>query len=151
MNTSKSIFIVIGSVFSIVGAVLLCISLFLGRALFAKGILVLLGIIFLVVGCALLFVVIRKGEKEKSLQDYGMVVQGKICAIVVDSSLTINGNHPWKILVQFTDEYENRYETYAKEVWNIDGFQLGDYLDVYYDIKNPNHNYVDIDRIHHES
>jgi len=88
---------------------------------------------------------VRKKKKMKFLTTYGDRIYAVVTNVFADTSTTVNGRHPVKLICQYTDQYTGQVcEAVSESAFN-DLYQfIGMPVDVYVDPADPSSTYVDI-------
>ena len=93
---SRNVLAAVGGVFFLVGSFILLVFLALGLLVGIP-----LPLLFMIGG----FVMIRLGRRRaaSTLNAFvrGTAVEGKVVSVALDQSLTMNGEHPWKLTYHF--------------------------------------------------
>ena len=155
--------ILVGGIFAFVGALFAVIGILL--YLFADptnttgsfddpvknhmmlcGIFTFMGLIFFFFGIVMLINEIRMMNKKKSLVETGRKIYAVITGVAEDTSITINGRHPYYAIAQYEDPYSGEKEFYNTRSYDTDlTHTIGATVSVYIDQSNPGLYYVDFD------
>ncbi|MDR7129537.1 uncharacterized protein YneF (UPF0154 family) [Algoriphagus sp. 4150] len=112
------------------------------------GVLVLgiLGSVFFLVGGGIILVKKLKGDKESLLKSRGKLIQTDFQSVVLNTSLTVNGRHPYHILSQWKNPGTSKVHVFkSNNLW----FDPSDYIvdksiSVFIEPSNPKKYHVDL-------
>lgn len=93
-----------------------------------------IGIIFVLVGGIPLLVMIRKKSKNKKILEKGQVLHALVDSIEYNTSVAVNGTHPYVIFCSYRDEYQDiTYRFKSDNIWTDPFlvFQPGSDIEVY--------------------
>ena len=132
----------IGSIFTALGAIMGCIFSIIALA---AGVIFMLigsfiGFLFLVIGGIALYTGIQQGLSKIRPYEMGHSAIGEITEIYQDTTITVNGRHPWAVLYRFEIggiPYEGKARTwnYAPKLKSV-----GDKVYVLYLSESPDKN-----------
>lgn len=111
-----------------------------------------LGLIFMMVGLIYFFIIIAKKNKTKKLKATGHLIHAKYQEIVINTSYSVNGRHPYNIICEWDNLDDNKkYIFKSDNIWfnpeviisqkNIKTFP------VYINLEKISEYYVDIDEL----
>ena len=110
------------------------------------GIFTVMGLIFFIFGMILLVSEIRMMNKKKALVETGRKIYAVITGVAEDTSVTINGRHPYYAIAQYEDPYSGEKQFYDTRSYDRDlTHTIGTSVSVYIDQSNPELYYVDFD------
>ncbi len=77
-----------------------------------------LGLIFSSIGISFWAVVLASSRKKKWLRAHGQIVHAKINSVSLDTSLRVNGQHPYRIYAQRLDSMHNTVHVFKSDpIW----------------------------------
>lgn len=97
-------------------------------------VLLLIGIVFVLISVIPLVVMARKKRQNRKLMENGHVLHAVVENIDYNTSLRINGRHPYVIICSYRDEYKDiTYRFKSKNLWTDPSvvFPVGSNIDVY--------------------
>jgi len=109
-----------------------------------------LGAIFLSVGLTPFGFAVRRRRTVEYLKTQGEIVHGKVSGIYVDTSLRVQGEHPWRITVQWMNPASRKVHIFKSDhIWYnpSDFINIGDEIEVHMDPKNPKKHWINIDHL----
>ena len=154
-KTGPSALLIVGSVFTILGAVFLATGVIIYYALEEEegAILFLLifggiGLLFFVLGVIFLIVELKKKLRNDKLLNAGNYVMAQIMEVSLNYNVTVNRRHPYIVRCRYEDMYGNVHIFKSRDLF----FDPTDLLKVrlvkvYVDGENYKHYYVDIDGV----
>lgn len=156
-KTGASVWLVIGIIFTIAGAVfsITMAGLFLAFkdidpmvVLLFLPIFGLLGLIFLGFGITFLVLDIRKRRRSSRLLNSGNYITAEITEVTFNRAVRVNGMHPFIIKCIYQDTAGNIHIFKSRDLFFDPRPLLKDrQVKVYVDSDNYNHYYVDIDSV----
>lgn len=113
---------------------------------FAAVLLGVMGSVFFLIGGGILVAGPLRARKNIWLRENGQKIQTKISAVDLNTSLRVNGRHPYVITSQWTDPHTNTVRVFQSEsIWfDPREFIRGEAIGVFIDPNNPNKYFVDI-------
>ena len=110
------------------------------------GVFTFMGLIFFFVGGSLFVKELRLTMKKKSLVDTGRKIYAVITGVAEDTSMSINGRHPYYAIAQYEDPYSGEKQFYDTTSYDMDlTHTIGSTVSVYIDQTNPELYFVDFD------
>ena len=110
------------------------------------GVFTFMGLIFFFVGGSLFVKELRLTMKKKSLVDTGRKIYAVITGVAEDTSMSINGRHPYYAIAQYEDPYSGEKQFYDTTSYDMDlTHTIGATVSVYIDQTNPKLYFVDFD------
>lgn len=109
-----------------------------------------LGGIFSTVGLIPLGFDIRKRRTIEYLKTHGIIIHGEVSKIYMVYSRSADGEHPWRISVQWTNPDSGRLHVFESDyIWYdpSDFVKIGEKMEVRIDPKNTKRYWVNIDRL----
>ncbi|WP_199325799.1 DUF3592 domain-containing protein [Nodosilinea sp. FACHB-141] len=105
-----------------------------------------LGSIFSTVGTGLLVVPMIKEREEKYLRQQGTPIEAKFKSIDVDTTVSVNGNHPFRIMTQWQNPSTTEIHVFKSScLWyDPSEFMTGDSITVFIERENPKKYFVDL-------
>ncbi|MBD2105499.1 DUF3592 domain-containing protein [Nodosilinea sp. FACHB-13] len=105
-----------------------------------------LGSIFSTVGTGLLVVPMVKEREEKYLRQQGTPIETKFKNIDVDTTVSVNGNHPFRIMTQWQNPSTTEIHVFKSScLWyDPSEFMTGDPITVFIERENPKKYFVDL-------
>ena len=153
-KTGPSALLIVGSVFTIVGAAFLAIGVITYFALKEDGIILFtlifggIGLLFFVLGLIFLIVVNRKMARNNKLLKEGNYVMAEIVEVSLNYNVTVNRRHPYIVRCRYQDMYGNVNIFKSRDLFFDPTDLLKDQMvKVYVDGENYKHYYVDIDEV----
>lgn len=147
MKSAWNVFMIVGSVFAAVGLVFLPAGIILGARgepffLLCFG---LLGALFLFLGVLFLAVPVRKRKLKQELLSTGRCLTAQISEITMNTSVSVNGRHPYVIQCFYEDPYTNEFHLFKSEdlLYDPSPMLKGDTIRVFVDPENYSRYYVD--------
>lgn len=154
MKKVPSAMMIVGIVFSAMGAVFACVGVLLTIVGIKTGedlILFLyimggIGLLFLLIGLPLLNIATRKRKKRQQAIETGVRAEGIIKGVERNYNVRINGMHPFRAECELIDPVTGEIYLYSSEnvAKNI-SYLIGSRVTVYYDPDDRSAYYVDID------
>lgn len=81
-------------------------------------VLVIMGVVFSVIGGSFLFFVIRKNRKRKKVLSYNYVIHADIVSFNLNTSLSVNGRHPYRLDATYINPLDGKIYSYSSEaIW----------------------------------
>lgn len=117
---------------------------------FTPIVLTSLGGIFLSVGLIPFGFDVRRRRTVEYLKTRGETIHGKVINIYVDTTYRVQGQHPWRIAVQWVNPNSGRLHVFKSDrIWyNPSEFvKIGEEMEVRIDPKNPKRHWVNIDHL----
>lgn len=117
-----------------------------GSNLFAIILLTVMGIIFSCVGIIPLIRTVRNKTRKKKVRNTGRALYATVDEIMYNTSLTLNGRHPYVIYCSYRDDYRNIvYRFKSENLWvNPEPYlTAGSTIKVYVEENNYKNYYVD--------
>lgn len=150
-----SALLIVGSVFTIVGASFLAIGLIIYYALKEEegAILFLLifggiGLLFFVLGVIFLIVELKKKLRNDKLLGAGNYVMAEVLEVTLNYNVAVNRRHPYIVRCRYQDMYGNVHIFKSRDLFFDPTDLLKDRMvKVYVDGENYKHYYVDIDGV----
>lgn len=93
--------------------------------------------------------IIKEKKNRKKLMAEGMVIQAIVDSVSYDSSISVNGRHPYLLKCYYEDIYSGeRFDFTSESVWNelTCFFRPGDMIDVYVIHDDYSKYYIDLER-----
>ena len=154
-KTGPSALLIVGSVFTIVGASFLAIGLIIYYALKEEERVILflliyggIGLLFFVLGLIFLIVVAGKKARSDKLLNAGNYVMAQIMEVSLNYNVTVNRRHPYIVRCRYQDMYGNVHIFKSRDLFFNPTDLLKDRMvKVYVDGENYKHYYVDIDGV----
>ena len=154
-KTGLSALLIVGSVFTIVGASFLAIGLIIYYALKEEegAILFLLifggiGLLFFVLGVIFLIVELKKKLRNDKLLGAGNYVMAEVLEVTLNYNVAVNRRHPYIVRCRYQDMYGNVHIFKSRDLFFDPTDLLKDRMvKVYVDGENYKHYYVDIDEV----
>lgn len=154
-KTGPNALLIVGSIFTVLGALFVAIGLITYCALKGDEAAVLLllifggiGLIFFVLGVIFLIVVLKKKLRNDRLLESGNYVMAQIMEVVLNYNVEVNGRHPYNVRCSYQDSCGNGHIFKSRDLFfdptNLFKDQM---VRVYVDGENYRHYYVDIDEI----
>jgi hypothetical protein len=105
-----------------------------------------LGTVFAGVGLGILLTTRANARKADYLMAYGNAIQTDLQGITRNTSLTMNGRHPWRITSQWLDPVSNKVRVFnSANLWfDPTKFVTGKQLTVLLDPKDPQRYHMDV-------
>ena len=105
-----------------------------------------LGATFFLAGFGIHYYFWRRGRTQADLKAHGRSVLADIESVSLDSSVTLNGRHPYRILAQWQDPTTAKIHLFHSDnLWfNPEKYIERKQLTVYLDLANPKKYYVDV-------
>ena len=150
-----SALLIVGSVFTIVGASFLAIGLIIYYALKEEegAILFLLifggiGLLFFALGVIFLIVELKKKLRNDKLLGAGNYVMAEVLEVTLNYNVAVNRRHPYIVRCRYQDMYGNVHIFKSRDLF-FDPTDLfkDQMVKVYVDGENYKHYYVDIDEV----
>ena len=109
------------------------------------------GLLFALIGLIPMLLIRRGKRKAKDLLANGRCISAKLIEAYQNTSVSVNGRHPFIILCQWVDPSGQLQEFKSEYLWTnpyyiIDEMNLKT-MDVYLDENNPKRYYVDVRRL----
>ncbi|UYZ85283.1 hypothetical protein MTZ49_06970 [Entomomonas sp. E2T0] len=117
MQYSRSIPInnvnIITRIFGVIGILVLILGIVI-----LEPITIGLGSIFFAIGAIAEFLRVRRAKQIAELQQYGIPLQAKYQGVEINTSLTVNGKSPYRIVCQWLDTNTNQIHLfYSENYW----------------------------------
>jgi len=111
-----------------------------------------MGILYVILGGSFLIVVLVKTRKQKKLKETGEFVQADFVRVELNTTLTVNGKNPYRIVCEWFDPYNNIKKELKSENIFTDPQPIITSLgitkfNVYIDPKNTKNYYMDISEL----
>lgn len=109
-----------------------------------------LGVVFALIGAIPLLVMTRKKSKNKKILETGQVLHALVDSIEYNTSVSVNGTHPYVIFCSYRDEYkEITYRFKSENIWTDPSlvFQPGSDVEVYVDPGDYSKYYVNAQKL----
>jgi hypothetical protein len=105
-----------------------------------------LGLLFLTAGGIMIGITIRSASVMKYLEDFGREIRTEFQSVSVDTSVAVNGRHPYRIFSQWHDPAQNKMLTFkSKAIWfNPEKYIQSKDIRVRIDPSNPKRYAMDI-------
>ena len=105
-----------------------------------------LGTVFSAIGLSILLVGRANARKAEYLMAYGNAIQTDVQGVVYNTSLTVNGRHPWRITSQWLDPASNKVRVFnSADLWfDPTRFLAAKQVTVLLDPKNPQRYHMDV-------
>lgn len=105
-----------------------------------------LGTVFTAIGLSIFGVGRANARQAAYLMAYGNAIQTDVQGVVYNTSLTVNGRHPWRITSQWLDPVSNKVRVFHSEnLWfDPTTFVTARQVTVLLDPKNPQRYHMDI-------
>lgn len=154
-KTGLSALLIVGSVFTILGAVFLATGMIVYYALKEEegAILFLLifggiGLLFFILGLIFLIVVAQKKARSDKLLNAGNYVMAEIHEVALNYNVAVNRRHPYIVRCRYQDMYGNVHIFKSRDLY-FDPTDLfkDQMVKVYVDGENYKRYYVDIDEV----
>lgn len=114
------------------------------------GIFIGMGILFIAISAIVIGIALRKSARRKKVRESGRKLYATIEEITLNTSLRMNGRHPYVIYCIWKDDYKDMvYRFKSDSIWTNPNlvFHPGDTIPVYVNEKNYKQYYVDADSI----
>ena len=114
------------------------------------GIFIGMGLLFIIIAIIPITITLRGSARRKRILKSGRKLYAAIEEITLNTSLSVNGQHPYVIYCTWKDEYKDMvYRFKSSSIWTNPNLVLhpGDMIPVYVDEKNYKHYYVDIESV----
>lgn len=121
-----------------------------GGLTFLYALLMGMGILFAVIGAIPAAVTVKNTFNEKKIRNSGRKLYAVVEEIVLNTSLSLNGQHPYLIYCIYRDEYSDKiYRFKSGSVWTNPNpvVRPGDTVPVFVDERNFRHYYVDVESL----
>jgi hypothetical protein len=117
-----------------------------GSLWFGPLILGVLGTVFAAIGSSILFIGRADARKAKYLMAYGDAIQTDLQGVTHNTSLTVNGRHPWRITSQWLDPVSNKVRVFnSANLWfDPTRFVTARQVTVLLDPKDPKRYHMDV-------
>ena len=144
----------IGLIFAPIGLLFLVLGILIpaekieGSALAFKGVFCGTGGLFLVLGILFLFLTVQKNSRIKALIAAGNYIMADFAGASLDTSVTVNGQNPYRAQFQFTDPL-GMVHVFRSGILMTDPTPMlaGRQVRVYVDQENYDNYYADIDSV----
>ena len=154
-KTGLSALLIVGSIFTILGAVFLATGVIIYYALKEEegAILFLLifggiGLLFFVLGVIFLIVELKKKLRNDKLLGAGNYVMAEVLEVTLNYNVAVNRRHPYIVRCRYQDMYGNVHIFKSRDLLFDPTDLLKDRMvKVYVDGENYKHYYVDIDGV----
>lgn len=154
-KTGLSALLIVGSIFTILGAVFLATGVIIYYALKEEegAILFLLifggiGLLFFVLGVIFLIVELKKKLRNDKLLGAGNYVMAEVLEVTLNYNVAVNRRHPYIVRCRYQDMYGNVHIFKSRDLFFNPTDLLKDRMvKVYVDGENYKHYYVDIDGV----
>ena len=154
-KTGLSALLIVGSIFTILGAVFLATGVIIYYALKEEegAILFLLifggiGLLFFVLGVIFLIVELKKKLRNDKLLGAGNYVMAEVLEVTLNYNVAVNRRHPYIVRCRYQDMYGNVHIFKSRDLFFNPTDLLKDRMvKVYVDGENYKHYYVDIDEV----
>ena len=154
-KTGPSALLIVGSIFTILGAVFLATGVIIYYALKEEegAILFLLifggiGLLFFVLGVIFLIVELKKKLRNDKLLGAGNYVMAEVLEVTLNYNVAVNRRHPYIVRCRYQDMYGNVHIFKSRDLFFDPTDLLKDRMvKVYVDGENYKHYYVDIDGV----
>jgi hypothetical protein len=105
-----------------------------------------MGLVFGAVGAGFLVYEIRKRRLRAWLGQYGMRVQAQYTGVRLDTSVSVNRRHPWRLTAQWQNPVTGNIHTFESDMLFYDPSEYvrRDTLEVLIDADDPNRHYIDL-------
>ncbi|EMQ4857273.1 DUF3592 domain-containing protein [Morganella morganii] len=105
-----------------------------------------MGVIFALVGMLPLIIMYRRGKSAQRLLREGIPVKAGITGTEMNTTISINGRSPYRIVAQVHNSAENTVKRYYSRNIEFDPapFIHQEFVTVYVDTKNPDNYFMDI-------
>lgn len=105
-----------------------------------------MGVIFVLVGTLPLIIMYLRGKSAQRLLRDGMPVKARITGADMNTTISINGRSPYRIVAQVHNSAENTVKRYYSRNIEFDPapFIHREFVTVYVDTKNPDNYFMDI-------
>ena len=105
-----------------------------------------LGFIFTAIGLSFVFYPIYKRKKIQRIKQFGTIVQAEFQSVNRNTSLTVNGRHPYQITAQWQDPVTSKIYVFESEnLWfDPSDFIVSEALTVWIEKGKPKNHYIDI-------
>ena len=154
-KTGLSALLIVGSIFTILGAVFLATGVIIYYALKEEegAILFLLifggiGLLFFALGVIFLIVELKKKLRNDKLLRAGNYVMAEVLEVTLNYNVAVNRRHPYIVRCRYQDMYGNVHIFKSRDLF-FDPTDLfkDQMVKVYVDGENYKHYYVDIDEV----
>ncbi len=105
-----------------------------------------LGGIFFAIGGGIILVTTLKKRRAQHLREHGTPIRASVTGVGLNTSLSVNGRHPFVITAQWHNPADNRLYIFTSDsIW----FDPAEYINddtvqVYIDAKNPKRHHMDV-------
>jgi hypothetical protein len=141
-------FAFIGLVFFIIGVILFITLVEEKDLLFLKAVFTGMGGVFAVIGVCVMAAAYRQNAMFKRLKENGVYVMADITDVEYDYSMRVNGRFPYSYLICRSYNGTGGYMEYKSEtVKNALTPYIGRQVKVYYDARDEDNYYVDLESI----
>lgn len=153
MNTALKL---IGIIYTILGGIFIVAGVCAGAAvhntdgsgwmftLIFSGI----GSVFFILGIVFLLLNVRGRKTARRLMEAGNYIYAEVSHVEMNHSVLVNGQHPYKVICRYTDEYGTVHLFRSKDLFfDPEGILKDTMVKIYVEPGNMKHYYVDIDQI----
>ena len=105
-----------------------------------------MGFLITLIGLILFIISGSRNRRNKNLMETGQHVYGEIESLERDTSVTINGRHPYRIYCKYQDSktgYIYKFKSRILDFNPNDSYKIGDQIGIYLEPGNFKHYYVD--------
>jgi hypothetical protein len=103
------------------------------------------GVVFTGIAAGFSVAIVRKARRRAELLRIGRRTPCRLVRVEPDTSIRINGRHPWRLKVQWQDPYTGKTHTYRSDTLYQDPTgRVGDTIDVLVDPHDPRKYWVDV-------
>lgn len=104
----------------------------------AKLALTIMGLIFAGIGGGIIAFGQWSAQKEADLRQNGQLIEAEFKSVELNSSLEVNGEHPYRIVAQWHDAPNNRLHVFrSANLWFDPTDYVPEWVPVYIDRDNP--------------
>lgn len=117
---------------------------------FAPVFLLAMGTVFALVGGGILIPTIITVSNRKKIREQGISIYATVEEIVYDTSIAVNGRHPYAIYCTYRDDYKDvTYRFKSGELWSDPSavFPVGSMIEVKVDANDYSKYYVNVDEM----
>ena len=105
-----------------------------------------IGVLIFLIGLILLIISSIRSRRNKNLMETGQHVYGEIESLDRDTTVTINGRHPYRIYCKYQDPQTGYIYKFKSKILDFnpnDSYKIGDQIGIYLEPGNFKHYYVD--------
>lgn len=105
-----------------------------------------IGAVFLVIGVAINIVVMRNARRKEYLRQHGQPIETEFTRVELNTSLTVNGSHPYRVLSQWQNPGTGKVHVFKSDnVWfDPTSYVTGRRIKVFIERRDPRKYFVDL-------